>query len=241
MMKAPLLSKWKNRALWLRLGAAVLLICFAWPAGGLCGALRNREKDILFQWACVAMASREGEPRHEKVLQRTRLQAGDQVKMYFQLKTRSAIYVIHQNAGGELKLLFPLRFFGPDSEANTGQPYYIPGGDAWLMLNDDAGKESIFLIVATNRLVHLEELLGEHAVSDGEKKTALAKDVLEEIQMLRRKHRDLSASAERPITMAGRVRGMRDPQESAHPDVALLADEISATAFFSRTISIEHN
>lgn len=240
-MNQPLLNKWKNRARLLHFGAAVLLICSAWPAGGPCDAPRNREKNISFQWACVAVAFRDGELRREKVFHRTCLRVGDQVKMFFQLKAKSAVYVIHQSAEGELKLLFPLRFYGSDSEANTGQPYYVPGGDAWLTLNEGAGKESIFLVVAANRLVHLEELLGEYGVSEGEKRTALAKDVLEEIQMLRQKHRDLSASAERPITTAGRVRGMQGPLESAYPDVALFADEISATEFFSRTITIEHN
>lgn len=220
--------------------AFLFLAGMEWSPAALCKAAEPQEKGILFRWACVAMTSKDGEAKREKVTHRTALKTGDQIKMFLEFKKKAFVYVIYQNAKGELRLLFPYRFYGPDSEVNLGQPYYIPGGDAWLMLDAPSGEESIFLLVSTKRPIRLEELVGEYQTSGAARKLELAKEVLKEIQSLRQKNRDLSASAERPITMAGRVRGLKDLPESIYPDVAAFADEISTADFFARTIIIDH-
>ena len=221
-----------------------LLAAVVWMISSVCGfpgVARSQEKGIQLRWACVAMATKGNEPKREKISRRTVLQTGDQIKMSLEFKTKSFAYVIYHNARGEVRLLYPQRFYGADSEVHTGRPYYIPEGDAWLVMADGTGEESIFLLVSTSRLVRLEELLGEYDEADSSRKPQGARDILTEIQSLGRKSRDLAASAERPITMAGRVRGMRDPQESVQPDVTAYADEISAGTFYSRTITIERS
>lgn len=241
-MDGSLVRRRNERFCLARVFIAILLL--PWTVGGkegVCGARSQRDGDIQLQWACVAMNNKGGELHWEKITRGATLEAGAQIKMYFRLEKKAFVYVIHQNAAGELNLLFPLRFYGPDSEPRRGESYYLPGGDAWLALGEGAGEENIFLLVGTERMVRLEELLGDYAVSAKEKKPNLAGEVLREIQALRSKHRDLSASAERPITMAGRVRGMQEPVASSQPDVALLADEITAAGFFSRTIAIQRS
>lgn len=219
-----------------------LLSVLAWVmmgAHGVSVVAWGQEKGIQLRWACVAMASKGNEPKREKVSRRVVLQTGDQLKMSLEFKNKSFAYVIYHNVRGEIRLLYPWRFYGPGSEVQTGRPYYIPDGDAWLVMEDGAGEESIFLLVSTTRLVRLEELLGEYDGLDASRRPQAARDILSEIQSLGRKSRDLAGSAERPITMAGRVRGMQDPLDSFQPDVAAYADEISAGTSYSRTITIE--
>lgn len=219
-----------------------LLIVLAWVmlgVHGFSGVAWGQEKGIQIRWACVAMATKGNEPKMEKVSRRVVLQPGDQLKMSLEFKNKSFAYVIYHNSRGEIRLLYPLRFYGPESEVQTGRPYYIPDGDAWMVMEDGTGEESIFLLVSTGRLVRLEELLGEYDGLDVSRRSQGARDILSEIQSLGRKSRDLASSAERPITMAGRVRGMRDPLDSLQPDVAAYAEEISAGTFYSRTITIE--
>lgn len=218
------------------------LTMLAWVMLGahrLSGVAWGQEKGIQLRWACVAMVSKGNEPKWEKVARRVVLQTGDQLKMSLEFKNKSFAYVVYHNARGEMKLLYPRRFYGPESQAQTGRPYYIPDGDAWMVMEDGTGEESIFLLVSTSRLVRLEELLGDYDGLDASRRPQAARGILSEIQSLGRKSRDLAGPAERPITMAGRVRGMQDPLSSLQPDVAAYADEISAGTFYSRTITIE--
>ncbi len=219
-----------------------LLTVLVWVmpgAHGFSGVAWGQEKGIQFRWACVAMTTKGNEPKMERVSRRVVLQSGDQLKMSIEFRNKSFAYVIHHNSRGEIRLLYPLRFYGPESEVQTGRPYYIPEGDAWMVMEDGTGEESIFLLVSASRLVRLEELLGEYDGMDASRRPQGARDIVSEIQSLGRKSRDLASSAERPITMAGRVRGMQDPLNSLQPDVAAYADEISAGTFYSRTITIE--
>lgn len=231
-------SVWRKRLLAPIFVSAVL----GWMLTSLCGSAGlawSQEKEIQLRWACVAMATSGKEPKREKISRRAVLQTGDQIKMFLEFRKKGFAYVIHQNAGGEMKLLYPQRFHGLDGEEQVGRPHYIPEGDAWLVLAGGTGEENIFLLVSTSRLIRLEELLGEYDELDPSRKPQGAREILSEIQSLGRKNRDLAASAERPITVAGRVRGLQDALGSVQPDVAAYAEELSAGTFYSRTITIE--
>ena len=74
-----------------------------------------------------------------------------------------------------------------------------------------------------------------------EKKKDLPAAIVGEIKDIKKKHRTYAAVAERPISIAGNVRGTASPSvDIDRIDVATLATEISTTKFYSKTITIEH-
>jgi hypothetical protein len=68
----------------------------------------------------------------------------------------------------------------------------------------------------------------------------MAKLIFAEIQNLKKRHRQLASSAERPVIIGGRIRGIEKQLGETLPDIATIADEISGVDFYARTFTIEH-
>jgi hypothetical protein len=82
--------------------------------------------------------------------------------------------------------------------------------------------------------------LSQYDAAATDSKPTVAKQVLATIRDLKKQNRQLATTAERPINIGGNVRGLDRPQGGDGPDVAALAQDITASGFYNRTISIEH-
>jgi hypothetical protein len=90
-------------------------------------------------------------------------------------------------------------------------------------------------------LKDLENDLHGYINASAEKRSGAVAAIVNEIRDIKKRFRTFATLAERPVGIAGNVRGEKQP--SANPDridIATLATEISANNFFGKTITIDH-
>jgi len=197
-------------------------------------------ENVCFRWAFGAVVGKENDRRLMSITRDTTLKTGDQFKMMVELETTCFVYLIYHGGQGELQMLFPndLKQFAENYK--TMEKYFIPQGDLWFALDENVGRETFYLLASAKRLTNLEALLIDHKSANPEEKSELVAKILTEIRETKRRHKKLTAVAERPVTIGGTVRGMsKDAKVPAH-DISKIAIEISATDFYSRTFTIEH-
>lgn len=206
-----------------RTSARILLLLLLIPA------IQAQESGVRFDWALGALTG----PNRTFVSigRQATLKSGDQLKMFLRLKQRGFVYVILHDSDHELTLLYPGAI--PSIEPAVDVPTYVPAGPAWMRLDDRVGVETIHLIASSTRLDKLEDALKHYVGSKTSDRSADAKRVLDEIASVKQQFTPGTSPTERPVEIAGRVRGTQ-------PDVAAHATEVSARRFYSRTITIDH-
>ncbi|RLC18153.1 MAG: hypothetical protein DRI57_08820 [Deltaproteobacteria bacterium] len=113
------------------------------------------------------------------------------------------------------------------------EKYYIPPGKAWFQLDKNTGVETFYLLASGDRLNSLETLYERYQSAASQE---LANEILCEIRKTKKQRRNLKARAERPLSIGGVLRDVG----RKIPDVASVAERISATDFYGRTFTIEH-
>ncbi len=198
----------------------------------------QEEENIKFRWAFGAIAGKER--KFVSVNRDTQLVTGDELKMLVELRKKCFVYVIHRSPKGTISLLFPytLKQFSTDYALNKN--YYIPMGRDWFRLDKTTGAESFHVLASVDRLGELEDLLGQYAKADEQKKADLAELIISEMRNVRKRYKTFTTLAERPISIGGNIRGVQKAEESQKPDVATVAKEISANNFYSRTFTLDH-
>ena len=202
-------------------------------------AARAQESRLNFYWAFGALVGTQDQPQLIPIGRKTVLQTGDRMKILFEPQTESFVYILYYSSQEELLMLFP----SEPSAASTlpGRKYSIPSGNQWFKLDDVTGIEKFYLIASARRLEKLESLYQSHlAKTRVEDIQASTRAILAEIKQLKRKHRTLTAAAERPVRLGGNFRGAHQEAQPAQPDLSQIAVEISAADFFSRTFTIDH-
>jgi len=193
---------------------------------------------IAFRWAFGAMTGPEQGRKFTPIVADTALQTGDQLKFMLELHKTGFVYLIYQSSQGDMSLLFPyqLNQFGSECELQT--MYYIPRDDSWFELDDRSGTETFYLIASVSRLNELEGLFPKApSGADGSRQSEL---IRARIIALKKQHRTLTASAERPVPIGGNVRGISKDAQTKAPDMGAGAIEVSAKDFYCRTFTIEH-
>jgi hypothetical protein len=89
------------------------------------------------------------------------------------------------------------------------------------------------------RLDDLEKLLTEYQLAPMTEKSDLASQILLAIKKAKIVHEQFAAKVERPIQIGGSIRGSKDRLLIGN-DISQLETEITATAFYSWTITIDH-
>ena len=203
-------------------------------------AAQEEQRALKFRWAFGALSGEGNSKKLEPVTQDRPLKSGDRLKMLVELEQKCFVYLVHQNPQGELRLLFPYKLEQFNSDYEVARQYYVPKGNTWFELDAARGQESFYLLASGDRLSGLETLLAQYDAGDAVSKPDLAKQVVAEIRNLRKQARELSTPAERPVTIGGAIRGLEKPKEQNAPDLAALAQEISATGFYAKTFTIDH-
>ena len=214
-------------------GVAILGSVFFDRPGIAVDTVVQQKETVGFRWAFGALTGAGKDRRLVAITRDTTLRTGDDLKMLVDLQKACFVYVIYHNSQGVVSLMFPgkVRQTAPASQMPI--TYYIPEGEAWFKLDAHAGRETSYLLASARRLTDLEALMASYESADASKKSGLAERVLAHIRELRRQHQRLAATAERPISIAGNVRGMT-------PDLSNLAVEISAPDFYGKTFTIDH-
>ncbi len=227
---AILASLWVTVVVWAL--AAFIVV----PVAGA----QDADKDVAFRWAFGALTGQGNDRRLEAVTQDRVLRTGEKIKMFLEPGRMCFVYVIHHNSQDEVSLLFPYDLGQFDRDYAVSGKYYIPRGQSWYELDRNPGTEAFHVIASFQRLPELERLLGEMDRAGGPRKAELSKMVLSEIRSQKKQHRELAAPAERPVNIGGAVRGLEKSTAGGYPDVAVMAQEITANGFYARTFTIEH-
>jgi hypothetical protein len=207
---------------------------------GVSFAGEEEKGSVSFRWAFGAVMGSGNDRRFEPITHDTALNSGDQLKMLVELQKECFVYVIHRNPEDRVALLFPYSIKEGDANYQTATRYYIPQGDAWFELDRNVGRETFYLLASDKKLCPLEELISRYETAEPVQKPVLARLIFGEIQNLRKQHRQLASSAERPVIIGGRIRGIEKQLGETLPDIATIADEISGVDFYARTFTIEH-
>jgi len=220
--------------------SVVVLALFtgAHPASPSTAAVQNDE-NVSFRWAFGAMAGKE--KRFVSITRDTVLKSGDDMKMYVELVKDCFVYVINQDSRGTISVVFPTDGFKQFvADYKVGKSYFIPKGRSWFQLDKNVGRETFYLLGSSERLIELESLIGDYLSADESKKQELAQNIIAEIRNVRKRYKSFATLAEKPITIGGNVRGMEKAEEVKRPDVSTIATHITATNFYGKTFSIEH-
>ncbi|MFA5834134.1 MAG: DUF4384 domain-containing protein [Bacteroidota bacterium] len=198
----------------------------------------DSDENINYKWSFVAKVGVAAERKIAMVTRDTILRTGDEFKMVVNLQKKCYVYIIHKSSANELSVLYPYSF---DAQFELEKNYYLPKGRSWFKLDKNVGTETFYIMASQERLTDLEQQLTSYAAASAEKQLDLASAVVTEIKDIKKKYRSYQTLAERPISIAGNVRGTRTEALNIDKfDVATLATEISANNFYSKTITIEH-
>jgi len=140
----------------------------------------------------------------------------------------------------EIELLFPYSPQQFGKESNNASKYFIPMGDEWFEMDESTGIETFYLIASPSRLSKMEALFAKHERSEKTEREMLAKEILDVIRNLKKTYRRIVANAERPMSIGGSLRGFTRNKKISPSDIDLIAEQISANNFYSRTFTIDH-
>jgi hypothetical protein len=214
---------------------AVLFIGITTHANGQ--AAQNQTENVAFRWGFGAFLAGG---KFVPITKDTTLKTGEEMKMVVELVKECFVYMIYQSSKGEFALLFPYEISQFIGDYKTGKNYFIPAGRSWFKLDKNTGRETFYLLASSERLTELEILLGNYNSADPSQKPQIASDIVKEIRETRRKFKNYATLAERPVTIGGNVRGVGKVEEVKRPDVSTIATHISATNFYSKTFTIDH-
>jgi len=196
------------------------------------------DDNVNYKWSFVAKIG-SGEDRRVTTISRdTTLTSGEEFKMMVNLQKKTYVYVIYKSSKNEISVLYPYTFEG---QMELEKNFYIPKGRSWFKLDKNTGDETFYILASAERLTDFEHTLDRYTGAAQEKKKDLVAEVVSQIKEIKKKYRTYSTLAERPISIAGNVRGTKTGTVDIDRfDIATLATEISANNFYSKTITIEH-
>lgn len=199
-------------------------------------AAQEPSRPISFRWAVVGKTMIDGKKTIVNIQRDTTLYTGDSFKMLVQPLSQCHVYVIFQDSRGGMTLLFPYSSQEIGTTVSTDVSYTMPPGRLWYSLDSNTGREIFYIVASNERLYALEKLLVGLKKQD-EQTTGR---VIQQINSYRKQYRKFTSTAEKPIAIAGNVRGIGDEKEVDRVDLSQFATEVEATALYIRTITIEH-
>ncbi len=194
---------------------------------GIVRAQAQEADNVNFLWAFEALVAEGNVTKQVPIREDMTLKTGDQLKMFVELRKPCFVYIIHHGAQGEVQLLFPYNTQQFTVDYQPAKLYEIPPADGWFRLNEQAGRETFYLVASAQRLLDLEKLLVTYAAAPPAEQPQVATNVLTELRNLIKQHRS-SVPPGRPVPIAG---NMRRGVEGL---------EITASNFYSKTFTIEH-
>jgi hypothetical protein len=133
--------------------------------------------------------------------------------------------------------LFPKDLLSATIPKDT--PVYIPEGNIWMDLDSHTGKETFHLLFSTVRLERLEKLYNHYLMlKEKEGITHSADSILNQIKSLKREN--LGKQAEKPIRIAGKLRGNPSSGSLIPMESINLATEITTTGTYIKSVTIDH-
>ncbi len=214
--------------------ALVMVFCFSSLVA------QESSRPISFRWAVVGKTMVNGKKEIINIQRDTTLYTGDSFKMLVQPLSRCHVYVMFSDSRGGMTLLFPYSSQEIGTSVSTDVSYTMPRGRLWYSLDSNTGRETFYIVASGERLNALEKLLVGLKQQDEQTAKQVTQQVIQQINSYRKQYRKFTSLAEKPIAIAGNVRGIGDEKEVDRVDLSQFATEVEATGLYIRTITIEH-
>lgn len=196
--------------------------------------------NVKFNFAFGAMTGHMKHREFVSIKKDTVLHSYDSLKLMVELKSKCYVYIIYSNTDGTLELLFPYNLKQFTSDYSLDKNYYLPPGKEWYVLDNKTGEEKFYIVASAQRLADLEAALEKYSAAKDSEKKDMGKMVVEKIKETRKKYKNYTTLAERPISIGGNIRSIDTNAQAGPRDVAEFATVISAKNFYSKTITIDH-
>jgi len=194
-------------------------------------------KIFKFSLAAVAQVNKDGRSQIIPVVDNMILQSENLIKFFLELEKEGYLYLFHEDSQSELVLLFPKDSLPAKVPKLT--PVYIPEGNSWIELDSNTGKETFHLLVSAVRLERLEKLYNHHAMQNEKDDIKQSREsIISEIKSLKREN--LGRQAEKPIRIAGKLRGNSPSSSLTLQELSELASEITTSGTYVKSVTIDH-
>jgi hypothetical protein len=197
----------------------------------------SSSKNFKFSLAVVAQVNTSGGSQIIPVVDNMVLQSGNLIKFYLDLEKDGYLYLFYEDPQGDLVLLFPKDFLTAKVPNHT--PVYIPKENSWIELDSHTGKETFHLLVSAVCLERLENLYNHHVLLREKDDIELSREsILGEINSLGRKN--FGKPAEKPIRIAGKLRGDSSIGSFIPQELRDFASEITTSGIYVKSVIINH-
>ncbi len=194
---------------------------------------QNTDAELLvFTWAFMHMKE-DGTTEILDSEKDLSLFSGDCLKIYLKPIQNVYIYIYLYDSQKQLTPLSNEIFGDFSKHYKMGDEYYIPSRDEWFVLDENRGIETFYLMASSERLTSLEKLTEKYIKAKKQKREKLKFEIVNEIKNLRKKHSELKTFTEKPVSIAGTVRGM-------DTDIKTDARLVEAHEFYGKTVILEH-
>lgn len=192
---------------------------------------------LLFQWAFLYKLKDSSTVKSFDISSpELTLYEGSRIKLMVEPLSSVYIHIFSLDSAGTLRPLFPYSFNVFEDPFYTQNRFFIPGGKSWFSLPASPGIEKFIIIASLMRERDIEKktlLLAKYYGKNMKKYTKTSEQLLEDIAVLVKRSSRLTSSPEKPVSMAGRVRGDLDVDEE---DCFLVESE----GFYVKTIKVKH-
>lgn len=215
-----------------------LLICTAFSHAAPGADMDKRP--LKFKWAFGAVRSASPAPGVEPVGRDMILSSGDKLKMMIEITSRCFVYVIHNNAQGEVSMLFPYALKQFETDYEPARRYYVPKGEAWFQLDSRTGRETFYLVASDQRLLDIEYMYEKYVAADSRRKEQLAWQMLAELDQIQEQYLASSRPGEVLAKKQSARRGFERATGADQHDVAPLAVEVFFSGIYSESFIVDH-
>lgn len=228
--------RWRERLL---LTALALIIVLFFDEN-LCAQSRPSEQDSLhFHFGALALLNNQKASKLVPLASNSTLTTGDRIKFFLETSKAAFFYIFHHGPDGALSLLFPLDL--KKAKMPAGERAEIPEATLWFELDTVTGVEKFFLLASSSRLLRLEDLWARHTnLKDRFELSNSTRSLMAEIARLNKQSSSLTAAAEKPVRLAGKVRTLTQADPIVLPENNTFAEAITAQGFYGKTFTIEH-
>ena len=192
---------------------------------------------LKFYYAAIAKVIKDRDSQIITLTDNIVLQSGNLIKFYLELDKEGYYYIFHEDSRGELVILFPKDIKKAIISRKT--PIYIPEGNNWIELDSNIGRETFHIVVSAVDLTKLNELYKHHITlkeKDDLKKSG--EMILHYIKSLKRQN--FEQPAEKPIRIAGKLRGNSSDGLITQADFRNFVVEITTTGTYVKSVTIDH-
>jgi len=176
------------------------------------------------------------------------LKKGDKLKMFIELDKQKLcyVYLFYRTGKYDISQLFPNAQHPFSEDSRRGGKYFIPEKNNWFTLDEKAGLNNFYLLVAEHRLLDLEKMVKKYNISLASERRPSAKKLLKIIRKYNNQKRKLEDDVKRAKSIAGNTRafpehGMKvNSLEEASSNIdEIMADNIISNSIGYRTFSFD--